>query len=202
MSFRKEKKYRLTKSDFYILSSELDTLGMKMLFKKRQINSIYFDTKELQMFHDSEEGVLPRKKIRVRWYDFSNTYSKEIKISSIEGRYKTSNTLDNIDELVDIHNKIFFDQIYGYVYPLIQISYVRSYFELNNIRITFDENITYRRIGEDRCNSINDPEHVVEIKIPHDFQDDLLEKIIPYQTARFSKFCRGVLMLEKQISVT
>ena len=202
MSFRKEKKYRLTKSDFYILSSRLNSMGMKPIYKKRQVNSIYFDTKELQMFHDSEEGVLPRKKIRLRWYGLSNIYSKEIKVSSIEGRYKTSTELNNINKLIDVYNINFFDQSYGYVHPLIQISYSRSYFKLNNMRITFDENINYKGLRGDGCNSINDPEYVIEIKIPYDFQDDLLEKMIPYQTARFSKFCRGILISEKKISVT
>ena len=177
-------------------------MGMKLIYKKRQINSIYFDTKELQMFHDSEEGVLPRKKIRVRWYDLSNIYSKEIKVSSIEGRYKTSSKLNNINKLIDVYDINFFDQSYGYVYPLIQISYSRSYFKLNNMRITFDENINYRGLRGSGCNSFNDPEYVIEIKIPYDFQDDFLESMIPYQTARFSKFCRGILISEKKISVT
>tara|TARA_X000000368_G_scaffold411238_1_gene395831 strand:- start:1161 stop:1373 length:213 start_codon:yes stop_codon:yes gene_type:complete len=70
------------------------------------------------------------------------------------------------------------------------------------MRITFDENINYKGLRGDGCNPINDPEYVIEIKIPYDFQDDLLEKMIPYQTARFSKFCRGILISEKKISVT
>tara|TARA_B110000003_G_scaffold66613_2_gene67457 strand:+ start:1886 stop:2494 length:609 start_codon:yes stop_codon:yes gene_type:complete len=201
MSFRKEKKYRLTKSDFFTFRSNLDSMGMKPLYATRQINSIYFDTKDLQMFLDSEEGVLPRKKIRVRWYNSSKNYSKELKISSTEGRYKTSSILKDIVDLDDIFKINFFDKSYGYVYPVIKISYLRSYFELNNMRITFDENINYQGLRKDGCNSYSDAECVVEIKIPHDFEDDIIEQNISYQTARFSKFCRGILITEKQISI-
>ena len=68
MSFRKEKKFKLTKSDLSLLKVELLHKGMKFLHPKREINSCYFDTNNLKMFHDSEEGILPRKKIRLRWY--------------------------------------------------------------------------------------------------------------------------------------
>ncbi len=33
------------------------------------IHSQYFDTRDFKMLFDSEEGLLPRNKIRVRWYD-------------------------------------------------------------------------------------------------------------------------------------
>ena len=68
MSFRNEKKYRLSYGDLYELKSQLISVGMKKLYPDRQINSEYLDTKELKMFSDSEEGILPRKKIRIRWY--------------------------------------------------------------------------------------------------------------------------------------
>ena len=52
-------------------------------------SSIYFDNRTLDMFSDSEEGNLPRKKIRLRSYPpNSNKKNLEIKISSIEGRFK------------------------------------------------------------------------------------------------------------------
>ena len=85
MSFRNEKKYRLSYGDSFKIKSELIKLGMKKLYPNRQINSEYLDTKELKMFSDSEEGVLPRKKIRIRWYHDKTNQNLETKISSIEG---------------------------------------------------------------------------------------------------------------------
>ena len=38
------------------------------LFPSRKINSIYFDNMNHQMYYDSVEGIVPRKKIRVRNY--------------------------------------------------------------------------------------------------------------------------------------
>ena len=83
MSFRKEKKYKLTASDQKILKNNLINKGMKLLYPKREINSIYLDTKSLDFYLNSEEGVLPRKKIRIRWYNTDlKKVSKETKISS------------------------------------------------------------------------------------------------------------------------
>ena len=61
---------------------------MKKLYKGRLVNSCYLDTYDLRMFSESDEGILPRKKIRFRWYENEEIFNKEIKISSIEGRFK------------------------------------------------------------------------------------------------------------------
>ena len=83
MSFRKEKKYKLTASDQKILKNNLINKGMKLLYPKREINSIYLDTKSLDFYLNSEEGVLPRKKIRIRWYNTDlKKVSKETKVSN------------------------------------------------------------------------------------------------------------------------
>ena len=63
------------------------------MYEPRKINSLYFDTLSLQSFSDSEEGTLPRKKIRVRWYNDFEKLTIEKKISSVEGRYKQQNSL-------------------------------------------------------------------------------------------------------------
>ena len=47
MSFRKEKKYKLTVSEQNILKNKLVEKGMKLLYIKRKVNSIYFDTNNL-----------------------------------------------------------------------------------------------------------------------------------------------------------
>ena len=100
MSFRKEKKYKLTSSDQKILKNNLINKGMKLLYPKREINSIYLDTKNLDFYLNSEEGILPRKKIRIRWYntDLKKIF-KETKISSIEGRYKISEPFFNTNKI-------------------------------------------------------------------------------------------------------
>ena len=75
MSFRKENKYRLSSSDQKLLKASLLATGMRSQYPKRKISSCYFDTADLALFTASEEGILPRKKVRVRWYNQDTTLS-------------------------------------------------------------------------------------------------------------------------------
>ena len=88
MSYRKEKKYKLSKCDLNLLKSLLIKKGMKILYPKRTIYTCYFDTQNYKMFFESEAGILPRKKIRFRWYHNDLNINKEKKITSSEGRFK------------------------------------------------------------------------------------------------------------------
>ena len=62
MNFRKEIKFRVSINEYHKFKSFLMFRGMKKLYDSRNVNSIYFDTKILDMFHNSEEGILPRIK--------------------------------------------------------------------------------------------------------------------------------------------
>ena len=194
MSFRKEKKIRVTVNEFFKLQSLLQQKGMKSLFKPRVISSIYLDTVDMNMFHDSEEGVLPRKKVRIRWYNEDKKFTLENKTSSIEGRFKVTSKLDSsiLDNELKIKSRM--DSQYGLIQPILKVSYERSYFMLNNMRITFDKNITYQYLRTANNRKYFEPERVVEIKIPVSCSDDFVEKHIPYPTARFSKYSRGLLL--------
>ena len=193
MSFRKEKKYKLTHSEQGILKNRLIKQGMKFLYPPRKINSIYFDTPKLDFYTASEEGILPRKKIRIRWYnENTNKVFKETKISSIEGRYKfNSRFLKGIP----FKNKNFqlVDKECGILKPQILISYKREYFTFNNLRLTFDTNILYKDIWSLKKTNILDKECVMEIKVNFDVNDDYIEKLIEYPTSRFSKYSRSIL---------
>lgn len=194
MSFRKEKKIRVTVNEFFKLQSLLQQKGMKSLFKPRVISSIYLDTVDMNMFHDSEEGVLPRKKVRIRWYNEDKKFTLENKTSSIEGRFKVTSKLDSsiLDNELKIKSRM--DSQYGLIQPILKVSYERSYFMLNNMRITFDKNITYQYLRTANNRKYFEPERVVEIKIPISCSDDFVGKHIPYPTARFSKYSRGLLL--------
>ena len=194
MSFRKEKKIRVTVNEFFKLQSLLQQKGMKELFKPRVISSIYLDTVDMNMFHDSEEGVLPRKKVRIRWYNENKKFTLENKTSSIEGRFKVTSKLDSSLLVNEFKIKSRRDSQYGLIQPILKVSYERSYFMLNNMRITFDKNITYQYLRTENNRKYFEPERVVEIKIPISCSDDFVEKHIPYPTARFSKYSRGLLL--------
>jgi hypothetical protein len=200
MSFRKEKKFRVTINDFNNFKVFLLQKGMKKLYEPRIIHSAYYDTKNLQTFSDSEEGTLPRKKFRVRWYNNSFEYTFEKKVSSIEGRFKTVKKLTHLSSRLQLLKEKNFDSQYGELIPSLQISYIRSYFELNSMRVTFDENINYQNFEINNNRIYYDPERVIEVKIPISCSDDYVEKYIPFPTSRFSKYSRGILLSTGQLS--
>ncbi len=196
MSFRKEHKYRLTQSDQKLLKASLLSEGMSMLYPSRSVNSCYFDTSELNLFHESEEGILPRKKIRIRWYDNEKKLTKEIKISSIEGRFKSTNRFYD-ENFTSRFDSVIRDQHYGLLTPSLLVSYQREYYFLKNLRITFDSNIIYRDIRKLSRRVFIDPEGVMEIKAAAHVSDDYIQQVISYPTIRFSKYSRGILSFEK-----
>ena len=57
---------------------------IKNIFRDRLVTSIYFDNNN-QSLYESEEGVVPREKIRLRFYDNNRIKFCEKK-SSPEGR--------------------------------------------------------------------------------------------------------------------
>ena len=97
MSFRIEKKIFVKRENLFEFKKMLFDNGARTLYQNRKVQSIYFDNLKLQMYKDSIEGLAPRKKIRVRNYPNNSeiTYKLEIKISSVEGRHKTSEVISN-----------------------------------------------------------------------------------------------------------
>ena len=195
MSFRKEKKYRLSLSEQKILKSQLLKNGMKHLHPKRIINSIYFDTRNLDFHLNSEEGVLPRKKIRIRWYNNNISQSQlETKVSSVEGRFKTSKPFKK-NILLNKRNLQITDKNYGILKPKVLISYKREYFLFENIRLTFDTDIKYENLQSINNCIMIERECVMEVKSNYKTGDDYILKLVNYPTSRFSKYSRGIIHL-------
>tara|TARA_B100000886_G_scaffold336940_1_gene296681 strand:+ start:463 stop:1056 length:594 start_codon:yes stop_codon:yes gene_type:complete len=193
MSFRIEKKFRLTKFEQESIKKDLIIKGIREIYPKRIINSCYFDTHDLKCFYDSDEGILPRKKIRLRWYKNKEKITKEIKVSLIEGRFKTSEKFYDY-KFLEKFNYSIYDKIYGILNPKIIVSYYREYYLLKNIRITFDSNIKYTNLNGLNKFSFKDQENVMEVKA--DFNNSLskLGGFIDFPSSRFSKYCRGIFL--------
>ena len=192
MSFRKEKKIRLSKFDFDSLKNKLRLNAMQPLYPRRVINSLYYDTEVLSMFHDSEEGLLPRKKVRIRWYDGIKQVQNEVKISSAEGRFKTTSFADMASETALPQS--LYESSYGVIYPSLFVSYTREYFSFKSMRITFDSHIQYKNYRKSQKIAYKDGECVMEVKMALDVPDDYIESILPFPTSRFSKYSRGLLI--------
>jgi len=187
MSFRIEKKLRLSKSELHSIKSLLTNQGMKSLYPDRCINSIYYDTPNFDLFHDSEEGVLPRKKIRIRWYSNKNESKLEKKISSIEGRYKEVQSIKNSN--LDF----IFDRSYGYLTPSIMVTYKRSYFSYKDLRITLDQSIKYTNLRSNKHIENIEDECVMEVKAQSTLLEGYIYSALPFlRISRFLKYCRGI----------
>jgi len=195
MTFRNEKKIRISSSKIYDLKEWIDKNDGSLLYPNRIINSIYFDTYDYSMYNDSIEGVLPRKKIRLRNYDskfiFNKNVRKEVKISSVEGRFKTSYIEKYPQKMM---NMGFLDEDYGICNPVINIVYERAYYKVKNIRLTLDQKIIYRRIYNTQISNFStfDNSNVVELKFNSENLINSVIKNFPFEISRFSKYCRGI----------
>ena len=197
MSFRKELKYSLSTNELKLLKSNLLKNDFNEIYPKRQVNSCYFDNNSLDLFRLSLDGIFPRKKVRLRWYDENVSYCmKEQKISSIEGRYKLNNSFGEIN-LKDIKKYNFFDKDYGLLKPKILISYTREYFLYKELRFTFDYNIKYLKISGISQKKLKDFMSVIEVKTKPNISNDYINYIFGKFDNGFSKYTRGLIFLNQ-----
>ena len=195
MSFRIEEKFPINTTQSIFFLKGLQNQGLETLYPRRKIESIYFDNHGRQIFTDSVEGSLPIKKIRIRKYpeQEDNIYNLEIKISSLEGRFKTSKQLTNSERL-EIYTNGYFDYQYGLIFPVCKVSYFREYYEIREARITLDTSIEYSSIGTNPTIK-NEPMRVLELKAPYHTNMDFLNQLVPVPRRRFSKYCNAIKLL-------
>ena len=196
MSFRKEEKLLINSNQVFDFKKWMSSKGFLKIYKNRIVNSLYFENNSNKMFLDSEEGIVPRKKIRVRNYPEANTsmdYFLEVKISSTEGRYKDSKKI-NINLFNDFKKNGYIDNFYGVCVPKLQISYFREYYKQHDTRVTIDSKIIYKDFKNDKLFFI-DQQNAIEIKSSINKSVDELYYEFPFQRVRFSKYCRGFSFL-------
>ena len=195
MSFRIEEKLKVAESKIFQLRDWITKNMGVTLYSSRTINSIYFDNQDYTMYNQSIEGVLPRKKIRLRVYgkEFSpnKSINKETKISSVEGKYKISELAQNPSKLLNFG---IYDNSYGLCTPVLNVLYERSYYKIKNIRLTIDEKIIYRKIANRKISepSTFDKYNIVELKCNSKKSISLLSNNFPFERTRFSKYTRGI----------
>tara|TARA_B100000029_G_scaffold515906_1_gene625457 strand:- start:8607 stop:9227 length:621 start_codon:yes stop_codon:yes gene_type:complete len=195
MSFRREEKLKVARGKIFQLKKWINENNGHVVYPARIINSVYFDNKSYSMYNESIEGVTPRKKIRLRSYDnnfaFNKKVNKEIKITSVEGRYKLSEPITNPHNLVKLG---IHDISYGICHPVLNVIYERSYYKINNARLTIDKKIIYRVVNNGKISKFStiDNFDIVEIKYGLNQSTDDISKNFPFERTRFSKYCRGI----------
>ena len=196
MSFRNEIKIKTNSKMEHRFYKWLSENEGKEIFEKRRITSIYFDNDYFGTYDDSIEGIVPRKKIRLRSYnDFcflkKNEIFLEIKFSSIEGRFKT------VKKIKD-YKKIIFNGLietrYGVVKPKIKVDYYRRYFLCKNMRFTLDKHINYSRIDSFDTSKFlkKSDDIIIELKTKSNFEVDKFFKENQFEKTRYSKYCNAV----------
>ena len=194
-----QKRYEIK---FLINSKEkrelIDKNQLKKLFPDRIVESVYFDTKDLQFFNLSEEGITPRFKIRIRGYNNKKLDNLEIKTTNNYHREKVviKNFIFDNHELHRNLKKIGIKQT---VQKKIRIKYLRSYYKLENVgRITLDRNIEFLSPEESFHNSKKIKQNILEVKVQRENIDkNFIEKIINLKETRFSKYCIGINCLRE-----
>jgi len=193
----------------------LSSLRFFKPYSQRRINSLYFDSIDLNSLEESIEGFSLRTKVRLRWYGLQKSQTAatlEIKrkkgIFSWKNLYSKQFTVNPLAERWDAF--IFAN---SNCCPLAEhrtqslrsvsvISYDRKYYESFNgkVRITIDENLVSfdqrtsskpnLRFGRQHLNQI-----VIEAKV--DASDANFLPIVfdqlPFSPKRFSKYCESLI---------
>ena len=195
MSFRIEEKLFIDNNNFFEFKKWLTENKAIKIYNDRIVSSIYFDNSRMDIYHNSNEGILPRKKIRYRTYN--NNFNKgngvlELKISSAEGRFKT--VIKN-KEFNSINKCGLFDKDYGTCKPKVKVSYKRSYFKIFNIRLTLDQNIEFIKYNS-TVSPVAERSFIAEIKSNNIKNIKYINEKFKFNKTRFSKYCKAVEKLK------
>ena len=195
---RIEQKSEINKIHYLDLLKWIKNKKGEILYPERIICSRYFDNKNMQMYFDTIEGIVPRKKIRVRTYGtekFStpnSEYCLELKMTTEHSRFKKTYKDINLKSSLE---EGYYDIQYGFCKPILDISYSREYYSVNNIRVTIDKNIKYKLVNSNlnfKNKFFKDQSYVFEIKTDINTNMDFLLNNFNFPRSRFSKYERAL----------
>lgn len=198
MNFRIENKYKIDVLKIDELYNYFVSNFAKVLYPRRKISSIYFDNNILSSYDESIEGIVPRKKIRLRTYtdkkifDLKNVFNLEVKINSVEGRLKKISK--DVDHLKLLNTGIL-DPIYGLMKPVIEVTYMREYYLIHNLRITLDTKINYKIFNKRKSTILNE-EAILEIKSDNLDNLNYIDEKFNLMKTRYSKYSNAIENLQ------
>ena len=197
---RQEIKFLFNLSSFFMFKIEKK---LKKIFPTRIVNSIYFDTNKFDFYHNSEEGLSPRKKIRVRYYN--DSYENLLLETKITENYYRSKFVKKF--ILDNFNHTFIKKECNndFITPKLKVSYLRDYYQSEIGRITVDNKIMCKQISTyaDTLSSINknnkkildNNQVIVELKTHNNFSKYEAIKFFNKNDIRMSKYCLAVQKL-------
>ena len=189
------------KSNYQYLKELIIISDYTKHYPSRHINSIYFDDVDLSLFKQSEEGNVPRFKLRYRWYGkqtFSSEGNLEKKITYEQFRDKKIKKIKNckFNKLSHLINSEF-----GFYFnPIIKVQYLREYFiHSNGNRVTLDSNIKFLKLSENvkTFDEAFEDDSIMEFKIDITEDENKIFQQVHNLRTRYSKYCEGVKKLNQ-----
>ena len=173
-------------------------LKLKKLHEQRIVNSFYFDSVDNKFFNQSEEGLTPRMKVRIRNYNSEKEISFEIKTTNnydrnkiVEKKQKYSK--NNLDKFL---NK---NEVKTIIFPKLYVSYKRDYFTSKYGRITLDRDISYQKINLEMKkigSVVLDYHTILEVKYDNnEYDKNKILSFIGCPETRNSKYCNGINLI-------
>ena len=173
----------------------ISNFNLNKLYKSRMIYSIYFDTHDYKLFRLSEEGVSPRYKVRLRSYDF-NFHKVNLEIKKTKNYLREKIVVkDFFYNKNSLRNNLIKLGITENLYPILQVSYERKYYNSYFGRITFDTNIKYTKVNENLKNILPnsmDTFEILEVKNNNQYDKYQVMQLLNLKETRFSKYCQGI----------
>ena len=204
MSSRIEIKWSAHANNLDRIGRMLTDEGYTCLYPGRRIFSVYYDAYNHPEYWRGEEGVVPRRKRRIRWYHSSEGFRQdaryEVKISGADGRLKFTGDPNEINhrsppEIQEMRSLISSRCIN----PQAMVSYVRRYFgHPSGRRFTVDHDITYRKVHRFDLKSlalgaaVRDEFMALEMKAENTVPNLDFAETMPMTRVRFSKFSRSL----------
>jgi len=212
-NLRKELKYNITNTDFYLIKHNLNNLIKKDPNCEGDfytISSIYFDDYNKTSYNQVKNGISNRWKYRIRFYNYDDSFIKLEKKHKINGltdktsvritREMLDNILNNNIRIEENNDKLLNEFIIkmkkDLLRPIICIEYDRIpyVYKLGNVRITLDYNIRYANKYNDLFNK-NKKVYYLKDKILEVKYNELIPDFIRYklelnhlEQISFSKF--------------
>jgi hypothetical protein len=189
------------------------------VYHERFVNNIYFDNLDFLSFYENQDGVTPRKKVRIRWYGDLGGQIKEPVLevkrkSGIVGSkdcysfpsFTFENFFSGTQILRPANNNIGDPDLtaeLALLEPTLINRYHRKYFLSadGNFRITLDSSINFFPVQPFLpmffSNEQVEPYCVLELKYGHARDDKASEvtKSFPFRLTKSSKYVSGVYKL-------
>ena len=186
------------------------------IFHERYVNNIYFDSMNLDAYHDNESGTSQRVKTRVRWYgDLFGTIQEpvlelKIKDSIVGGKITfplksfalNSNFSSGVFQAAINTSEIpaLVKEDLRLMQPASLNRYLRKYFQSTDrkYRLTLDWNMEFYTIGRNHntFQKMRDYSHtVLELKYSDNCDDnaDEITNYFPFRISKSSKYIRGFI---------